>query len=59
MRISKDGERIDILATISPITRADGTVTGAAAIDHDNTKRKGEERLHLESTERDRLLLLA
>lgn len=54
VRINKDGDRIDILATISPITRADGTITGMAAVDRDNTNRKAEERISYENSERDR-----
>lgn len=54
VRVTKDGDRIDILATISPITRADGTITGVATVDRDNTNRKAEERIFFENSERNR-----
>jgi PAS domain S-box-containing protein len=57
VRINKNGDRIDVLSSFSPIVREDGTITGAAGFEYDNTKRKGEERILRESSERDRLFV--
>jgi PAS domain S-box-containing protein/excisionase family DNA binding protein len=43
MRIRKDGMRIDVALTISPIKDTAGTISGAATIARDITKRKREE----------------
>jgi PAS domain S-box-containing protein/excisionase family DNA binding protein len=43
VRIRKDGRRIDVALTISPIKDAAGTISGAATIARDITKRKREE----------------
>lgn len=40
IRITKDGKRINIAVTISPIKTPQGTIIGASAISHDITKDK-------------------
>lgn len=55
VRIRKDGERIDILATISPIVGVDGKIIGAAAVDRDVTEHNRQHKAVLESAERHRL----
>ena len=40
MRIAKDGRRIDVALTISPIRNADGTIIGSSKIARDITERK-------------------
>ena len=43
VRMRKDGRRIDVSLTVSPIRDPDGTVTGAAAIARDISERKRAE----------------
>jgi PAS domain S-box-containing protein/excisionase family DNA binding protein len=43
VRVRKDGARIDVALTISPVKDATGTISGAATIARDITKRKREE----------------
>ena len=43
VRIRKDGERIDVSATISPIRDANGTIVGASKIARDISERKRAE----------------
>ena len=43
MRVRKDGKRIDVSATISPIRCRDGTIVGASKIARDITERKQRE----------------
>ena len=45
VRVAKDGRRIDISLTISPIRGEDGTIIGASKIARDVTERKRNERL--------------
>ena len=45
VRVAKDGRRIDISLTISPIRGEDGTIIGASKIARDVTQRKRTERL--------------
>ena len=45
VRLAKDGRRIDISLTISPIRDGEGTVIGASKIARDITQRKRDERL--------------
>ncbi|MBW4660174.1 MAG: MEKHLA domain-containing protein [Drouetiella hepatica Uher 2000/2452] len=52
VRVRKDGQRIDIAATISPIKDAAGRVIGAAKIAHDITPRKQAEAALQESEAR-------
>lgn len=49
VRLRKDGRRIDVSMTISPIKNADGIIHGASIISRDITDRKQQEkeRLHL------------
>jgi two-component system, cell cycle sensor histidine kinase and response regulator CckA len=44
VRVRKDGRRVEVLLTISPIRDAKGSVTAASAIAHDITQRKRAER---------------
>lgn len=47
-RLTKDGRRLDIGLTISPIVSADGTIIGASTVAQDMTARKrSEARFHL------------
>jgi PAS domain S-box-containing protein len=54
--VRKDGSRIQISATVSPIRSADGVIVGASEIAHDITKRKWEESVLRESEGRFRAL---
>jgi PAS domain S-box-containing protein len=49
VRVRKDGRRIDVSMTISPIKNADGIIHGASIVARDITERKEQEkeRLHL------------
>jgi PAS domain S-box-containing protein len=49
IRVRKDGTRVDVALSISPIKDAAGTIVGASVIAHDNTERKRaeEQRLRL------------
>jgi PAS domain S-box-containing protein len=44
VRVRKDGRRIEVLQSVSPIHEANGVVTGASTIAHDITQRKRFER---------------
>ena len=57
VRLTKDGRRIDVSATISPIKGQDGQIVGAAKIVHDISDRKGAEEALRESEERLRFAL--
>ena len=52
VRIRKDGRRVDVLLTISPVFDAEGRVTGAAYIARDITRRKQAEQALQSSEER-------
>jgi PAS domain S-box-containing protein len=56
VRIAKDGRRIDVSLTISPIRNAAGHIIGASKIAHDISERKRAEALARRHTERTRLL---
>jgi PAS domain S-box-containing protein/excisionase family DNA binding protein len=57
VRIRKDGRRIDVSLTISPVRDAAGTISGAATIARDITERKrAEQRLRETAEARDRAL---
>jgi PAS domain S-box-containing protein len=43
-RVRKDGSRVDVSLTISPVRNADGKITGASKIARDITARKEEDR---------------
>jgi two-component system CheB/CheR fusion protein len=55
-RVRKDGNRIQISATVSPIRSANGEIVGASEIAHDITERKREEGVLRESEGRFRAL---
>src|SRR5262245_60697558 len=55
-RARKDGSRIQISATVSPIRSANGEIVGASEVAHDITERKREESVLRESDERFRAL---
>ena len=44
VRVTKDGRKLDISLTISPVRDASGTIVGAAKIAHDITRRRRAER---------------
>ena len=44
VRVRKDGRRVEVLLSVSPIREADGVVIGVSAIVHDITQRKRSER---------------
>jgi len=52
VRIRKDGRRVDVSLAISPVFNAEGTVTGAAYIARDITRRKQVEQALQTSEER-------
>jgi len=56
VRICKDGRRVDVALTVSPIRTADGTVQGASKIARDITPRKRAEAALRRQTERLSLL---
>ena len=43
VRVAKDGKRIDVLVTVSPVKGQDGQIIGASKIVHDITERKRAE----------------
>jgi len=47
-RVRKDGVRLDVSVSISPVTDAQGTIVGAASIARDITARRREEHEHAE-----------
>ena len=53
VRIAKDGARIDVSLTSSPIRDAEGHITGRSVIFHDITRRKRLEQEILEISERE------
>jgi len=52
VRLQKDGKRIDVSVTISPIKDSNGTIVGASKIARDITERKRSEEVLRESEER-------
>src|SRR5690242_19419700 len=46
VRVRKDGTRVDVALSISPIKDAEGTIVGASVIAHDNSERKRAEEQH-------------
>jgi len=57
VRVRKDGKKIDVSATISPIRNSSGAIVGASKIARDTSERKRIEAALFESQERFRLLL--
>ena len=57
VRVAKDGHRIDVSLTISPIIDASGVVIGKSSIARDITERKRAEAEQRDSTDRLRALL--
>lgn len=56
VRVRKDGSRVDISLTISPLRNADGEIIGASKIARDITQQKRAEESLRRSTERFRLM---
>jgi PAS domain S-box-containing protein len=56
VRLCKDGRRVDVALSVSPIRTADGTIQGAAKIARDITPRKHAEAALRRQSERLRLL---
>ena len=54
VRVSKDGRRIDVSVSVSPITDAAGRIVGAATIAQDISERKG-----MEAAQRDFLAMVS
>jgi two-component system cell cycle sensor histidine kinase/response regulator CckA len=50
-RLRKDGTRVEVSVSVSPITRSDGTIAGASAIARDITERKRLEQ-HLQQVQK-------
>jgi PAS domain S-box-containing protein len=50
MRVAKDGHRIEVSLTASPICNEDGTIVGASKVARDITERKRSERLLREAS---------
>ena len=55
-RLKKDGTRIDVSLTVSPVIDANGRIVGASAIARDISERKHQEAILRESEERFRLV---
>jgi PAS domain S-box-containing protein len=55
-RLKKDGTRIDVSLTVSPVIDANGRIVGASAIARDISERKHQEAILRESEERFRLI---
>src|SRR6185503_8396410 len=51
VRLNKDGHRVDVSLTVSPVRDADGHIVGAAKIVHDITARRRAERALQDETE--------
>jgi PAS domain S-box-containing protein len=56
VRLCKDGRRVDVSLTVSPIRSADGTIQGASKIARDITERRRAEETLRRQSERLRLL---